>query len=230
MESSNKIHPSVEIPDDIKIGHGNVFSKGVVVRSGVEIGSNNHFGEYSVIGGDPESLSPTIRKNKIGLKIGDGNVFREFFTVSQGTIATTLILNNGFFMRGSHVGHDAQIGSNVRISSNVVLGGHSILYPFSNLGLGSTVHQRSIIGIATMVGMLTPIRRFTGHFKTLNGNPAKLIGRNIYQIERLEVESDFLQLCDLDKTGQDLQISKINPNQSQIQFEVKNFLEQLKIT
>lgn len=234
----NKIHETAEIHPSATLGHSNIFSQGVIIGAGVEIGSGNFFGPYSIIGATPEiKSSPRLETETINRStnsnskprtiIGSGNVFREFVTVSAGHHATTRILDDIYAMRNSHIGHDAQVGSDVVLSSNSVLGGHSIVFPYANIGLGSTVHQRSIVGIGSMIGMLTAVRRFTGHFATVNGNPATKIGNNKKIIDALGLHQDLV--IKIQNSIWELPLDEINGNDELIE-KLKSFICEVQIS
>src|SRR4051812_9451909 len=163
-----KIHPSTVIQGDVKIEEGveigpycliqgtvtikkGTFVEGHVTlgsRFGVlEIGENNHFAPGAVIGGPPQDISYKAEPTR--LKIGNGNIFREFTTVniatSKGDKETT-IGDNGYFMAYTHIGHDCKIGNNVVIANDSHLGGHTTIEDGVVIGGLSAFNQFTKVG------------------------------------------------------------------------------------
>src|SRR5437868_5096574 len=81
-----------------------------VVHGPSKFGKNNVFHPFTVIGGDPQDY--TFLGERVELVAGDGNIFREYVTVSRGTKkggGRTSLGNENFFLSYSHVGHDCQV-------------------------------------------------------------------------------------------------------------------------
>lgn len=174
----NTISAEARVHHNVRMGRGNVIMEGVIIRDGVEIGNDNYFGPYSIIGDLPEKHGYF---NKIGkVSIGNNNRFTKQVTIDSSTDSTTVICNNVIILKNGHIGHDAKIGSNVIISCNVCIGGHTTVGDDCNFGLGSVVHQRLNIPPKVMIGMNTTITKKTIMFpgRKLVGSPARDIGPN----------------------------------------------------
>ena len=201
---ANRIHPTAVIGDGVELGDNNDIGPYAVIVGPTVIGSDNWIGPHCVIGppasdrgaphpaawhdapvGDPE-------QDGFGVRIGDGNRIREFFSVHQGTKRPTTIGSNGYFLRSAHVAHDCRIGDGVTLGSNVVVGGHSEVWSLANLGLGVVVHQHSRIGPGAMVGMGAAVTREVPPFTISRGVPARVTGMNVVGLSRRGVSPEAI--------------------------------------
>jgi len=178
----NEIHPTAIIGKDVVLGRGNKIGAYCVIIGKTQIGNNNTFESFCVIGSEPEHKGYFGKPNK-GVFIGCDNIIREYVTINAGCERTTRLTNNCIMLRGSHLGHDVMVENNVTISCNVLVGGHSIIGSGANLGLGAILHQFSEIGRFAMIGMGTIVTKKSNIqcFGTYVGNPAKYIKENDYQ-------------------------------------------------
>jgi len=181
--------------EDYKIIEGNKVHKTAVINwNKVQIGKNNIFYPYSVIGEDAQH---PYRKSDGKVIIGDNNIFREFTTVHLPTSANsnTTISNNCYLMVKSHIGHDCFIEDNVILSNDVNVAGNTYIMKFSQIGLSSVIHQEQVIGSYSMIGMSTVIGKKInvkpGYIYT--GSPPRGIIKNNISIERNKLsKSDLL--------------------------------------
>jgi UDP-N-acetylglucosamine acyltransferase len=178
----NVIHPTAIIGENVKLGKNNRIGAYCVIDGDTEIGDDNVFVSHCSIGTEPEHKAFFGRPNK-GLKIGNGNMFREFVTINAGCERTTELENGITMLRGSHIGHDSIISDNCTISCNVLIGGHSFLGEGVNMGLGSICHQFSKIGSYSMIGMGCIVTKKSDivPFGVYVGSPAKYLKENTYQ-------------------------------------------------
>lgn len=137
------IDPGAELGRGVTVGPFAVIEAGVaigdecridahaVILSGTIMGARNTIHSHAVLGGAPQDLRHKGGPSR--LEIGSGNTFREHFTAHRGTDhggLVTRIGNDGFFMAGSHVGHDAQVGNQVTLANQTLLAGHSVIGDF----------------------------------------------------------------------------------------------------
>ena len=100
------------VGEEVELGDGCLLHAHAVVQGPSKFGTNNVFDAFSVVGGDPQDY--TFRGERAELVAGDGNIFREYVTISRGTQkggGKTSLGNDNFFLAYSHVGHDCVIGS-----------------------------------------------------------------------------------------------------------------------
>lgn len=151
-----------------------------IVGNNVILGDNIYIGPYCIIGMPAEHK--LFWNAPIGeVTIGDGCKFTGHVTIDAGTTDKTVIGDNVWMLKHSHVGHDAQIGNDVVISCGAKIGGHTIVGAKCNIGLNAVIHQKQDIAKGCMIGMGAVVTKklITEPFKKYAGNPAKYIGENM---------------------------------------------------
>lgn len=171
---------TIDMPEWPTIGKNNYFHPTAVIGPNVTIGDNNYIGPHCIIGFPAEHRA--FWDKPIGhVVIGDNNKFTGLVTIDAGTEKDTIIFSNCWFLKHSHVGHDAIIHDNVTISCGAKIGGHAIIHANTNIGLNACIHQWCHIPEGCMVGMgavvtktllVMPNRKYAGV-------PAKDIGSNL---------------------------------------------------
>ena len=191
---TNMIYKSCEISPLAKIGKCNYFGPFCYIADNAVIGDNNHFEAYCSIGTPAEHKA--YFKNYSGKKaiIGNDCVFREFVTVNAGTVKDTVLSDRIIMLKGSHVGHDSDIEDDVTLSCNALIGGHSYIFRGANIGLGAAVHQYSVIGHYSMIGMNSTVikKTFILPGLTYAGSPAKSKGINVVGLKNNNIERESL--------------------------------------
>ena len=190
------VSPDAQIGNNVEIGHFCLIEPGVtignncklashvVIKTGVTMGNDNRFGEGSVIGGTPQHISAPPPFGQV--RIGDGNVFREYTTVhlSLKESGTTIIGNENYLMVNAHVAHDCVIGNNNILVNGVMLGGHVIVGNRAMIGGGSAVHQNCMIGSLAMIGGQARVVQDVPPFVTIDGLTSKVVGLNLIGLRR----------------------------------------------
>jgi len=191
---NNFIHPTAVVYPGVEMGYDNHIGPHCTIYAGMTIGNNNHFEGYSSIGSPAEKHGYFLDRSGPKAIIGNNNIFREFTTLNVGTHRQTKISDNCVMLRGSHLSHDSILEDNVIISCNAMIGGESYIMKHSNLGLSCVLHQFSIVGSYSMIGMgaictktldITPGGVYVG-------NPAKLIKANFIGLKRNNIGSQDL--------------------------------------
>jgi len=194
--SNNRIDPQARLIGDVQFGTANVVEAGAIIVGPTTIGDGNYFGPMSVIGAPPQDdvLARELRHRGLdshpegGLSIGDGNVFREFTTVHRGLTGSTVIGDDCYAMAYGHIQHDCHIRDGVKFANNVQMGGYSWIGRGTYLGLSATLHQFSVIGAYSMIGMGSVLTlREVPIGSLLHGNPARLIRPNVIGLEELGI-------------------------------------------
>ena len=142
----------------VELGEGCVLHEHAVVRGPAKFGAQNVFHSFAVIGGDPQDY--TYRGESVALAAGDRNIFREYVTISRGTVkggGTTRIGNDNFFLAYSHVGHDCQVGNNTLFVNGATLAGHVTVQDYVTVGAFCPVHQFCRLGRYAYIGASTVI-------------------------------------------------------------------------
>jgi UDP-N-acetylglucosamine acyltransferase len=194
----NSIHPSAIVSGDVVLGEGNTIGAFAVVTGPVVIGDGNWIGSGVVIGAPPEvrswphpgdALQPSSGN---GIRIGNGNVIREYAQIHQGWQGRTVLGNDTFVMNQTYVAHDSAIGDGATLASSVLLAGHVTVGAGANLGLGVSVHQRCAIGAAAMVGMGAVVVADIAPYVLAHGNPARPRSVNAVGLRRAGVPDEVI--------------------------------------
>lgn len=172
MADAAAIHPSAAVDPAARIGHGVTIGAFTVIGAGVEIGDgsaigphcsilgptrigrNNRIHGHVAIGGDPQDKKYAGERTE--LVIGDGNVIREFTTISRGTGGgggITRIGDDNWLLAYTHVAHDCTVGSHCVFSNNSTLAGHVEVGDWVIMGGFAGIHQFCRIGAHAFLGM-----------------------------------------------------------------------------
>jgi len=194
IEEGVSIGPWSIIGPNVEIGTGTVIGPHVVIQRSTIIGRNNRIYQYASIGEDPQHVN--YKGEETLLKIGDGNVIREFCTLNRGTAqggGTTHIGDYNFFMAYVHVAHDCKVGNHTIFVNNASLAGHVTVEDYATIGGFVGIHQFCNIGAysfitAAMVGKDVP------PYVIVTGNTAAVCGLNTVGLKRRGFSSDTITI------------------------------------
>jgi UDP-N-acetylglucosamine acyltransferase len=202
------------VGEEVELGDGCVLHAHAVVQGPSKFGKNNVFHAFSVVGGDPQDY--TYGGERTELVAGDGNIFREYVTVSRGTQkggGKTSLGNDNFFLAYSHVGHDCVIGSHTLFVNGTTLAGHVTVEDFATVGAFCPVHQFCRIGRYAYIGASTVITQDVPPFsKIVTERETKSFGINSIGLERKGFSPERLQA--LKRAYRLLLHSKLNTTQA----------------
>lgn len=190
------IHPSIRLPEDVRIGPYAVVEAEVEIGAGCAIGAHavikrftvlgrrNRIAEHAIIGGEPQDVK--FKDERTGLRIGDDNLIREFCTFHRacGEGDITEIGSRNFFMVGVHVAHNCRIGDDNTFANEVALAGHVSIEDHVFLSNNVGVHQFVRFGRYAMVGGKSKIVKDVLPFFITDGNPARVRGLNTVGLRR----------------------------------------------
>lgn len=159
-----------------------------VIYDGVVIEENVYVGAYCIIGSPAEWKGREDNTGKVIIK--KGSRLTGLVTVDSGTHQNTIIGENCYLLKKSHVGHDAVIGEGVILSCNSIIGGHTIIGKHCNIGLGAIIHQSIVIPPFVMIGMggIVTKKSQVKSFNIYAGNPVKYIRENDYLVKQFQDE------------------------------------------
>lgn len=201
------IHPSAIIEDGASIGTGCVvgpfchigpkvvLGAGVELKSHVVIAGDTQIGDetvvfpFCVIGEIPQDLK--FGGEETQLRIGKRNRIREHVTMNTGTAqggGVTRIGDDGLFMAGCHIAHDAIIGNNVIIVNQSAIAGHVVIEDDVIVGGLCGVHQFVRIGKGAIVGALSMVTNDVIPHGLVQGPRGVLDGLNLVGLKRRGVE------------------------------------------
>ena len=182
IDPSCEIGPYAVIGPGVRMGPGNVVGPHVVLDGRTEIGADNRFMASCSIGASPQI---TGRAADVGeLRIGDGNVFREFVTVHAGGDAVTTIGARGLFMATAHVAHDCVIGDEVVMANGATLAGHVVIGDQAQLSGLCAVHQHVRIGELAFVAGGAIVTQDVAPYCLVQGDRARLVSLNAVGLRR----------------------------------------------
>ncbi len=154
-----EIGPNVIVGEHSSIGSGTVIMANAVIGPWTTIGRNNviHYG--AVVGHDPQDFGYKGEENYV--KIGDGNIIREYATIHRGNRAgtATVIGDNNFFMIQSHVAHNCVVENNIILAGGALLAGHVTVEDHAIVSGNCVVHQFCRIGKFAMMRGLSRTSR-----------------------------------------------------------------------
>ncbi|KJZ20110.1 acyl-ACP--UDP-N-acetylglucosamine O-acyltransferase [Loktanella sp. S4079] len=197
------IHPSAIIAPGAKIGadcsigpfcvigENVVLGDRVTLKSHVVIEGDTHIGEdtvvfpFAVIGEIPQDLKFAGEHTR--LRIGARNRIREHVTMNSGTAqggGETRIGDDGLFMAGCHIAHDAQIGDRVIVVNSSAVAGHCIIEDDVIIGGLSGVHQWVRIGKGAIIGAVTMVTNDVVPHGLVQGPRGVLDGLNLVGLKR----------------------------------------------
>jgi UDP-N-acetylglucosamine acyltransferase len=197
------IHPSAVIEDGAVIGIGCdigpfchigpevVLGAHVTLKSHVVVTGNTVIGEettvfsFAVIGEVPQDLK--FKGEKTRLEIGRRNRIREHVTMNAGTEGgggVTRVGDDGLFMAGCHVAHDAQVGNRVILVNNSALAGHCVIEDDVIVGGLSGVHQWVRIGRGAIIGAVTMVTNDVIPYGLVQAPRGVLDGLNLVGLKR----------------------------------------------
>jgi len=197
------IHSSAVIEDGAVIGKGCVIGpfcivgpevvlgQDVVLKSHVVVTGDTHIGDgtvvfpFSVIGEIPQDLK--FGGEKTRLRIGKRNRIREHVTMNTGTAGgggETKIGDDGLFMAGCHIAHDAQVGDRVIVVNSSAIAGHCHIENDVIIGGLCGIHQWVRIGQGAIIGALSMVRNDVVPHGLVMGPRGKLDGLNLVGLKR----------------------------------------------
>jgi UDP-N-acetylglucosamine acyltransferase len=185
----NKIHPTVIIEGDVKLGEGNEILPYTVLTGPLTIGDNNIIGPQTVIGSPGEDTkNPRHDASRNPIVIGSNNIIREHVAVQKPCYEDiTRLGDHVFVMHGAHIPHDAILEDHVVVTPLAVVGGISKILKGANLGMGCTIHQYSVVGqysiVATNAASVKNVKPFSRYI------PGKPISVNAYAIKKYGFEA-----------------------------------------
>lgn len=183
----NQIHPSCIIADNVILGDNNQILENVIIKGPTKIGDNNLIGPNVVIGSPgQDTRNPRYDSSNCYIEIGDNNIIREFTAIQKPCYRdVTKIGNNTFIMHNVHVPHDIIMQDNVIVTPMTVLGGITRYLKGANIGLGTVIHQFTVVGHYTMIGMGSVLTKNIKPFTTYITNKKPKV--NVYALKKYDL-------------------------------------------
>jgi UDP-N-acetylglucosamine acyltransferase len=140
------------VEEDVEIGAHCRLEPYVYVKRWTTLGERNEISAGTVLGTDP--LDKNFTGERSYLRIGNGNIIREHYTVSRGTPpeSATEIGDGNYIMTSGHIAHNCRIGNDTVIASCALVAGHVDVEDQAFISGGVVIHQYSKIGRLAMIG------------------------------------------------------------------------------
>src|SRR5271166_6259614 len=191
-----KIHPEAVIGPRVVIGDFAIIEQDVIVGAGTRLepyvfvkrwttlGEHNEVSAATVLGTDP--LDKNFKGLRSYLRIGDGNVIREHYTISRGTApeSETVIGDENYIMTSGHIAHNCRIGSRTVIASCALVAGHVEIEDDAFVSGGVVIHQYSRIGRLAMIAGNTRVNSDVPPYFLYAGYNVEAKGLNLVGLKR----------------------------------------------
>ena len=179
------IGPFCIVGSQVVLGDRVELKSHVVLTGDTEIGDETVVFSFSVIGEIPQDLK--FKGEKCRTVIGKRNRIREHVTVNAGTEGgggVTKIGDDGLFMAGCHIAHDAQVGDRVIVVNSAAVAGHCVLEDDVIIGGLSGLHQWVRIGKGAIIGALTMVTNDVIPYGLVQASRGELDGLNLVGLKR----------------------------------------------
>jgi UDP-N-acetylglucosamine acyltransferase len=202
------------VGDEVELGEGCVLHSHAVVSGPSKFGRDNVFYSFASVGSDPQDYR--FKGERTELIVGNGNTFREYVTITRGTVGgggVTTVGDDNFFLAGSHVGHDCHVGSHILFTNGATLAGHVTVEDYATIGFDSPVHQFCRVGRYAYIGACTVITQDVPPFsRVVTERETKSYGVNTIGLERKGFTEERLKV--LQRAFRLLLRSKMNTTQA----------------
>ena len=172
------------VEEDVVIGTACCLEPYVYVKRWTTLGDNNQISAGTVLGTDP--LDKAFTGERSYLRIGNGNIIREHFTISRGTKpeSVTEIGDGNYIMTSGHIAHNCKIGNQCVIASCSLVAGYVEVEDQAFISGGVVVHQYSKIGRLAMIGGNTRVNSDVPPFFLYSGFNVAAMGLNLVGLKR----------------------------------------------
>jgi UDP-N-acetylglucosamine acyltransferase len=172
------------IESDVCIGRDCVLEPYVYVKRWTTLGERNTISAGTALGTDP--LDKNFTGERSYLRIGNGNIIREHYTVSRGTEpeSVTEIGNDNYIMTSGHIAHNCKIGNETIICSCALVAGYVEVEDQAFISGGVVIHQFSKIGRLAMIGGNTRVNSDVPPFFLYSGFNVAAKGVNVVGLKR----------------------------------------------
>lgn len=196
IDPSAKVGPFCVVGAEVTLGPDVELKSHVVVTGRTEVGEGTVIFSFAVIGEIPQDLK--FRGEASRLIIGKRNRIREHVTMNCGTEGgggLTRVGDDGLFMAGCHIAHDAQLGDRVIIVNSAAVAGHCVIEDDVIVGGLSGIHQFVRIGRGAIIGAVTMVTNDVIPYGLVQAPRGELDGLNLVGLKRRGVaRSDITAL------------------------------------
>jgi UDP-N-acetylglucosamine acyltransferase len=180
-----EIGPFTVIGPRVVLGKRNRVASHVVIEGRTTFGDENRVYQFASIGAAPQDLK--FKGEESELRIGNGNMIREYVTLQPGTAQggmKSVIGDKNLFMAGSHVAHDTIVGNGNVLANYACLAGHVVVGNRTTLGGLVGIHQFVRIGDMAILAAGSMVAQDVPPFCMGQGDRCSLIGLNKIGLQR----------------------------------------------
>jgi UDP-N-acetylglucosamine acyltransferase len=165
----------------------------VFVKRWTTMGENNAVSAGTVLGTDP--LDKAFTGERSYLRIGNGNIIREHYTISRGTKpeSSTEIGDGNYIMTSGHIAHNCRIGNNTVVASCALIAGFVEIADQAFVSGGVVVHQYSKIGRLAMIAGNCRVNLDAPPFFLYHGFDLEPVGLNTVGLKRTGISTANLK-------------------------------------
>ncbi|UWR34788.1 acyl-ACP--UDP-N-acetylglucosamine O-acyltransferase [Sulfitobacter sp. W027] len=196
IDPSAKIGPFCVVGPEVVLKADVELKSHVVVTGQTEVGAGTMIFSFAVIGEIPQDLK--FKGEASRLVIGERNRIREHVTMNCGTEGgggVTRVGDDGLFMAGCHIAHDAIVGNRVIVVNSAAVAGHCVLEDDVIIGGLSGIHQWVRIGQGAIIGAVTMVTNDVIPYGLVQAPRGDLDGLNLVGLKRAGVaRSDITAL------------------------------------
>lgn len=196
IDPSAKIGPFCVVGPEVVLKADVELKSHVVITGQTEVGAGTVIFPFAVIGEIPQDLK--FKGEASRLVIGERNRIREHVTMNCGTEGgggVTRVGDDGLFMAGCHIAHDAIVGNRVIVVNSAAVAGHCVLEDDVIIGGLSGIHQWVRIGQGAIIGAVTMVTNDVIPYGLVQAPRGDLDGLNLVGLKRAGVaRSDITAL------------------------------------
>lgn len=172
------------VDSNVLIGAHTRLEPYVWIKRWTTLGERNEISAGTVLGTDP--LDKNFSGARSYLRIGNGNVIREHYTISRGTApeSETVIGDGNYIMTSGHIAHNCRIGDRTVIASCALVAGYAEIESEAFVSGGVVVHQYSRIGRLAMIAGNTRVNSDVPPFFMYAGYNVEAKGLNLVGLKR----------------------------------------------
>ncbi|MEP1767500.1 MAG: acyl-ACP--UDP-N-acetylglucosamine O-acyltransferase [Sulfitobacter sp.] len=185
IDPSATVGPLCVVGAQVVLGPDVELKSHVVVTGQTTVGAGTVIFPFAVIGEIPQDLK--FKGEASRLEIGQRNRIREHVTMNCGTEGgggVTRVGDDGLFMAGCHIAHDAIVGHNVIVVNNAAVAGHCVIEDEVIIGGLSGIHQWVRIGRGAIIGAVTMVTNDVIPFGLVQAPRGHLDGLNLVGLKR----------------------------------------------
>ena len=189
VHATTRIGPYAVVDAEVTLGPECELGPHVYITGATVIGAKNRFHAGCVIGDAPQDLK--YKGELTGLRIGDGNVFRENLTVHRSASVgeETVVGSSCLLMASCHVGHNSVLGNHVILANGVLLAGYVTVGDRAFLSGNCLVHQFTRVGELAMMQGGAGISKDLPPYTIARGDN-RICGLNVVGMRRAGVSSE----------------------------------------